>query len=580
MVFWAAVRPVLLASLILFISSIFVAPLMAESSWRFVASGRIVTDPVVLDSGDVSFAADDRNLYRLSSTGELRWRTRLPEKPAGRLIALHDESVLVELSDRRIERITRSGRHSWSLRSPGERVTSITASNLGVIYLAYEGGGIRAVNYAGQSLWALSVGESVVHGPYISDNGSLVLITESGELLVLTSDGMVLESYDIEKTPSLAVMGSDGALVVADEDRREIGRIGISDGTIEPIAETDGSVKRLIVDSDGAIAFTDEHSELYRVNSSQPLSQVEGGAAGTGDGGFVVTEEPGVVRVIDHEGETVVRMHVGGGGALGAPVIGVGGHIAVAGRDEDWVVYGLKIDPVSVPAWANAGGSARNDGRIFEVGAPARNELRNRRDYRVRSDMIRAGGDSESEQVLSDIEARLDDGDLRGALAWVSTLLIEVTGIDATSRDPRRVAPDIASRAYMAMGRVGDLTALRGLELAASRADDSTELQAIMRGFSSLGFSDRVPRGVLISEIYDRVGGPGASVATDEAFLAASEELWRQGARLPRVLIEMLSYLPRSGATEQVRGRARGLLARVAIENRTVVPVAIRSGED
>ncbi len=548
---------------------------MAEASWRFVASGRIVTSPVVLDSGEVSFAADDRNLYRLSAGGELRWRTRLPQMPSGRLTALHDGSVLIELSDGRVERISRSGRHAWTLRSPDEKLTSVAASNLGIIYLTYEGGGIRALNYAGHSLWALSVGDSVVHGPYISGDGSLVFITEGAELLVLTSGGTVADSYDIEEVPAVAVKGPDGAVVVADENG-EISRISISDGTREIIAEADSAAQRLILDIDGALAFVDEAGELYGATSSEPLAQVDGGVAGTGDGSYVVSEESGVVRVLDQAGKTVVRMRVGGGGRLGEPVIGAGGHIVVPGRDEEWVVYGLKIDPVSAPAWVTAGGSGRNDGRIYEVAVPGRQELRNRRDYRVLSDMIRAGGNSESERVLSDVEARLDDGNLRGTLAWISALLIEVTGIDVSSRDSRLVAPDIAARAYVALGRVGDLIALRGLERAASRVNDPSELRAIVRGFSILGFSDRVPRGVLISEIYERAGGPGMSAAMDEAFISASGKLWEQGARLPRVLVEILSYLPQSGASEHVRMRARALLARVAIENHPALRAVLR----
>ncbi len=575
MVFWAAVRAVVHAVTILCLSSILAAPLTAETSWRFVASGRIVTSPVVLDSGEVSFAADDRNLYRLSAGGELRWRTRLPEMPTRRLTALHDGSVLIELSDGRVERISRSGRHAWTLRSPDEKLTSIAASNLGIVYLTYEGGGIRALNYAGHSLWALSVGDSVVHGPYISGDGSLVLITEGAELLVLTSDGTVVDSYDIEEVPAVAAMGPDGTVVAADEHGR-ISRINITDGTREVIAEANSAVQRLILDTSGALSFVDETGELHGATTSQPLTQVDGGAAGTGDGGFVVSEESGVLRVLDDAGETVVHMHVGGGGALGEPVIGAGGHIVVPGRDEGWIVYGLKIEPVRAPAWTASGGSARNDGRIYEVAMPGRRELRNRRDYLVLSDMIRAGGASESERVLSDVEARLDDGNLRGTLAWISSLLIEITGIDVSSRESRLVSPDIAARAYVALGRVGDLIALRGLERAASRANDPTELRAIMRGFSSVGFSDRIPRGVLISEIYDRGGGPGTSAGMDEAFISASEELWEQGARLPRVLVETLSYLPQRGASEQVRMRARALLARVAIENQPVIRTALQ----
>lgn len=551
------------------------APAIAGISWRFVASGRILTNPVVHDSGETSFAAEDRNLYRLTAEGEIRWRTRLPEMPSGRLTALHDGSVLIELSDGRVERIARSGRRAWSLHPPEEELTGIAASNLGIIYLSYEGGGIRALNYAGHALWALSVGDSVVHGPYISGSGELILITESAELLVLTVDGTVAGSYDLDGVPSVAALAPDSTVVVAGDDG-SISRIRPSDGTSQVIAEVDRDVRRLIIDSDGSLAFVDQVGTLHGLGSSGPLSGVSGRFAGTGTGGYIVSEDSGVLRVFDEAGETVVRMSVGGGGKLGEPVMGAGGHIVVPGPEEEWLVYGLKIEPARRPAWITANGSARNDGRIFEISVPGRRELRERRDYRVLSDTIGAGVSQESERVLSDLEARLDDGDLRGVLAWISTLLMEITGIGFSRGDGRFVSPDIAARAYTALGRVGDLIALRGLELAAARAADPSEFRAIMRAVSAVGFSDRVSRGVLITEIYARAGGPGRSAAMDEAFVSASEELWEQGARLPRLLVETLSHLPRDGATERIRVRARALLARVAIGNQPVIRAALR----
>lgn len=551
--------------------------------WRFVASGEILTPLVVHDSGGISFISDDGNLYRVHEYGIRQWRRRLTEPPSGEIAGLHDGSVVFGLESGAVKRVGPAGAVAWRLSPAETPLSSISASNLGVIYLAYESGGLRAINYAGRSLWAVSVGSDFAHGPILGTEGQVYLVTEGQELLQLSPDGHTEISYELERVPVQAAIRPDNTLVFGYED----GSIEVVDAQTDTetlIAQVPSAPQQLFVDADGTVSALDSDGHLWRISDDPEPADgytvytvaegvVRAGATGAGE--YIVTDADALVRRIDSSGE--VRMTIrpgflqGSAESISAPVMGRSGHVAFT--DSQWALWAFSGQNIAGRSWLGEASNGLRNSRIAELHPLSRSDLRDITEYRVLSSLVSEGGLRESERVLEEIESALDRGDLRGQSSWISHLLMNLAGHAAggpdsgnSTRGSRRVTSEIASRAYAALGRVGDRVALQALHHAALRVDDVTRLESVMAALGETGYDLDVSRDIIIQRAYRRAGGPGAHAGLDTAYIRAIETLWEQGVRLSPDVVSQIAALQESGANGRIRGEAGDLLTRMIFD--------------
>ncbi len=545
------------------------ADLSGVETWRNVASGPIESDVVVDDRGNVSFAVNDRWLYRLDREGNRSVRIRLPEAAGEHIMALSDGSVVFSTESGNIKRVSPGGRIAWRLQhNDGEELKSMAASNRGFLYLAYETGGIRALNYAGQPLWAIDPGHTPVLGPTLGSNGDIHIVSEDKELLVLNAQADIERSFQLDRLPSHMAINADDELVLVYEGHRvEIVEPQKGERRVLARGDSDGSgasVENVFVDSDGTVSLFTDEGVLLR-HTGRPDREFEQiadslfGAAAVGDGTFIITEPDGVFRRIDSAGRPLMTVQThSGGGELSRPVVGRQGHVAVAG--SEWTVHGVVLSGVGGRAFRGANGGAAADGRIGPVSVAHRHRLLSITEFRVRWGMIEGGDTAAAGRFVNDLEAAISDGNLRGMSLWASELLLTITG--GSNRGAERVAmpAELVRRAFTLLGRIGDARAAAGLEQHAlgERAHDHPD--SVIKGLSLLGYSYRYERSELIDVVYRRAGGAGVSAEMDGAYLDAIELVWRQGGEISRNAIETIARLPNKAGSTAARQQASRLL--------------------
>lgn len=556
----------------------------ALETWRHVASGAIESNVVVDDTGNVSFAVHERWLYRLDPAGDRSFRVRLSEAVGDHIMALSDGSVVVSTAGGDIKRITPSGQVAWRLRhDENAELEAMAAGNRGVLYLVYANGGVRAINYAGHPVWAVDVGDPVVHGPKLTSDGNIHVVTEEGELLVLNAQADVEQSFQLDRMPSHIAIDSDDELLLI-YDGLQVERVDpvaaerriIASGAAE---HDGGRISDVFVDGDGTVSLFRDDGVLLRHTGSgetgfRTIADSLRGAAAVGDGSFVISEMGGVLRRVDSYGQTTMTLRTrSGGGELFSPVVGRGGHVAVSG--SEWTVHGLLLDSVDGRAFRGTGGGAAADGRIGPVRSPDRESLLGSPAFRARLGLIERGDTTAAERLLEDIEKGVSEGDLRGMSLWASELLLMISD-DRDRRKIRASMPaDLVRRSLTLLGRIGDATAALGLEVHALGESRPEHPDAVMEGLSYLGYSYRHRRSDVIDIVYARAGGPGVSAGLDAAYLDAIELVWRQGGAISERVIERIARLPHEAREKAARDRARRLLGRFSTD-----PVRLLNGTE
>ncbi|MFP4644447.1 MAG: hypothetical protein ACLFM0_08835 [Spirochaetales bacterium] len=551
------------------------ADLLGFETWRHIATGAVESDVVIDDLGNVSFSVDNRWVYRLNPEGERSFRVRLSEPVGAHIMALSDGSLVVSTEAGDIERISPSGRVSWRLLHDEDRALhTMASSNRGVIYLAYEDGGVRAVNYAGRPVWSVDTGETTELGPVLDSEGNLHIVSGTGELLVLNPQADIVHSFQLERVPQKLAIDSDDELIVVYDDLKTeridpaAGERRVIVSAIEEDRRT--AISDLFVDGNGTVSLLREDGTLLRYSEGgdrefQTVAESLRGAAAVGDGTFIVSQPEGVLRRIDESGQTLLTVKTrSGGGELSRPVVGRGGHIAVPG--SEWTVHGFSLDDVDKNAFRGRGAGAAADGRVTSVAGPTRRNLFDIREFRIRSRLIEQGDASVAEQSLEDIEQAISRGDLRGMSLWASELLLTVAG-DRTGRNPASgLSAELVRQSYRLLGEIADSTAASGLEKHALGAAGVSHPRAIMYGLSRLGYSYRHDRSKLIDFVYRRAGGAGVSAALDSAYLDSVEAVWRQGGALNREMVRRIASLPHTAADDSTRIKAHRLSAMLSAD--------------
>ncbi|MFW5995373.1 MAG: hypothetical protein ACOCRN_04605, partial [Spirochaetia bacterium] len=487
----------------------------------------------------------------------------------------HDGSGVLGLESGAVIRVGPAGVVAWRLAAAEQPLHSISASNVGVVYLAYESGGLRAVNYAGHPLWAVTVSEDFVHGPILDAEGRIYLVTEGYELLQLSPDGRTQMRYSLDRVPEHAVMRPDNTLVFAYED----GAIDVVDpqrGRETRMLEAESEVEALLVDEDGTVSVLFSNGDLGRIQqhdqsaegySIEILAREVAGAVSSGNGDYITTDRNGVVRRVDEDAE--IRLTIRPGlveGAvndLSAPVIGRSGHVAVT--DRRWALWSFSGIEVSEPSWRGQAAGGLRDGRIAVLEPPSRRDARNITQYRILSSLSTRGNVRETERVLEDIETALDRGDLLGRSSWISYVLIDIAGEGAGSPEAREgeVPSEIASRAYTALGRVGDRVAVRALQYAAENVEEVSQLESVVTAIAQSGYDFDSSRDVTIHRAFHRFGGAGEHSALEMTFIRAIETVWEQGGGVSPATVSQVAELQESGANRTVRDNATRLLRRL-----------------
>ena len=256
--------------------------------WKAALDGPIYASPA-LHAGAVFVGTDGGTLYRLSTdTGKAAWKLKPGQCAANPLQGfgpehgrchldgspLVGEDGTIYLASDALYAVSAAGKVRWRAELGGHAFASVTLDRAGgrLMVGTQRGGGVVAVNLAGEPLWRSKVRWDVDSTAALTPAGLLVMGGDDGRVRAL--EGETGEErwntrlrWRVGSSPAVA---GDGTILVGSDDRHLYALDG--EGQVKWRFATRGKVHSSpMVDGAGTVLFGSQDDHLYAVNREGKL---------------------------------------------------------------------------------------------------------------------------------------------------------------------------------------------------------------------------------------------------------------------------------------------------------------------
>jgi hypothetical protein len=542
------------------------APRTGQWLWRFVAGGGTVGSAAFGASGDYYFAAEDRYLYALDTSGVMRWRTDLGRRPSGSVGVGAEGSIYAGLENGELVALNKDGRLLWRRHfQEGELLAPILLPS-GVVLASERSGTISAVTHTGRDVWSLRLDGRIAAAPIVAADGLIYACLDTGYVVQADTNGALLgEQYLAEIGTALAA--SESGVVVGSRG----GRVILLDTELTPAWRADlrSPVKEISIDQYGNSFVVTEAGELVRISPDGSIAWTTGSGSASVLG---VAAGDSVLNTMSNN----LLSRIGPGGGLvwematavrpGSPSVAPYG--AVVFPSETWVTYAYPTDFDLSGEWPLPRGTVRNSG-VSPAYAAMRADPSSYADsveYAYLRRLLYSRFVDEQTTAMSQIRRRVDSGDnLAGSYHYMLELCETVAGAPffgpVILGQPLPVDRRTREVAIGVLGTIGDLGSARFLARLIHYEPDTTLQTAAINSLASLGTALDGALAARLLEIIDRDSRRETSDSLAESVIGLVEAVNAfEGAYVTQEMIDALLTIADSNYSRSTRMAALSAL--------------------
>jgi outer membrane protein assembly factor BamB len=455
----------------------------------------------IVNAGRTLFLCQDRYLYSLRADGTREWRYNLASRPVDCFALAEDGTVYAGTEDGRLHAVNRSGDPIWTYRPGRSRILNPALSLDGFVFLPLANGEIHSLNARGDLLWKISLNAAVSANPVIDTNGFLYIATNDGFIYAFNRWGRELWRFWIGQEAVLLALDKKGRLYAATDEKMLIslntaGSVNWKKNTGSAAVSVLTGPGDLIVvlRDDGTLLSLTDSGEIRYPAVSSPVTAAAAYPAGTAQ-----------LLTVGEKGEELSLYHLESGrrnkiirpnkGRILQPVCAIDGSTVFG--TESWLVFGMQARLTTEEdewTWNQKYGNSLRNGRIWQIEQyPAlKHDWDNNLDYIYFLDQIDSDLSSERASVLTEIERRLENADLRGSLPYIKELLrflssdFPIPG-SAIRFSLRQNTAAIRASSARILARIGGQDSLKHLSWLLTKEYDSYVQAEIIRGMGVCG---------------------------------------------------------------------------------------------
>ncbi|HEY9595779.1 MAG TPA: PQQ-binding-like beta-propeller repeat protein, partial [Spirochaetia bacterium] len=408
--------------------------------WRAATGGQIRSRPAIGPDGTVYALSEDSFLYAWVPGGSLKWKHNLGWIPWDSLAIGDDGTVYAGLKNGDFLAVNPRGGRLWTVKLDGVPAGDPAISRDGTVLVGTSAGTLAAFSHLGRRVWAVTLPGAVNGSPVVDGAGTIYVAAADRRLYALTPWGRFKWSAPFATAPLAPAVASDGTLVVGTEGGE---LVGVSTaGDVLWRAALDGPVVGVATESAQVVAATSDGRIFGLSADGKPLWKTAAGKRvsappAAAPSGTLVTADDGTLLFYDPaRGPVSIRLT-----AAGPAVVASDGTILVGGRD--WIVYAVDPKDAGLPGplvspsapWPQAGHDPMHTGRTTAV-SPADNEalLEASPDYLYLQGLLGAGGREGVQLFLSEVVQRVATRTLAGSRWYVARQLEGVVGYGLTTQ--------------------------------------------------------------------------------------------------------------------------------------------------
>ncbi|MCF7927719.1 MAG: PQQ-binding-like beta-propeller repeat protein [Spirochaetales bacterium] len=512
--------------------------------WDYAATGRVMHQPVFGNDGSIYAIVEPRHLVYLSEYGKKLRQKRIPERLSDSLAVGPDGTIYAGTKNGSFYAVNPQGGVVWRLKTERGSFYRPAIDHNGVLYLADDKGGLRALTHQGHQIWGADLPAPVSGDPLLT-NGVLIVPCRDRFVRAYRSNGVLAWKVPVRGIPSIVIPADRGLLCVT--GRGYILRIS-PEGEVLWEVFLEAGLEYLLL-SDNMIITAGKDTALWALDRGawavdgrgQVLWKRAAGAQITGfpvwsaDGRIFLPVSSGYIMSFGLDGGFLGMKSVKGKpGDLTLNKTGV----LVAGT-SDWIVSGWDIDSPPASGWTlRRGGPAGrgSSGRLVK-GRPTPSPGGIEEQY-LRH-LVNSPEDRDHRQFLEETRAHINSGH-SGTLRWALLDLLEQVAGSALTLQDRRMLPGRRAEAVRLLAEYGGLDQLH-MMIKLLRFDPSIEVRtAAVEGMGTIaadpdGRMTRWLRWALEGAAIGEGNGGSGSAHLVHTVVKAVESIYHYHGSLPDV---------------------------------------------